>query len=647
MRTAALLPVILGVSLAHAGVGDVQTKTDHPWYPGELSCSTFPRLFATQAELYARVTGQKVASDQDKALASWYWRNLNYWHGEEGLADLWNAGFGKGIDGTSREYWTGLFGDGFSLCFATHAQWHGEMVQLLGPGRSRSSQVEGHTSFEVYLKGGPYGDGQWGVLDHDISTVVFTPDGSRLMSMLELSKDAAARVPGNLTAERQHGWRAGGLHPDDPKAYAAYKAAHYAAGYAGPPPLVHLRSGESLRRYLKPGLEDGKTFVFWGRNYRTGGIPGPERSRTWVNEPEKMFQATRDCGYKPGQARYANYTYRPDFASGRYKEGVIDEGLGHVTFEFYSPYVVAARPPNDKDWGVYDGGCTGGLAITGKSVPPVSISTDQGKTWQKAPSGPTAPASAPAGASGQTIDLTDLAKGHHQYWLRLEAPVKELAKADLTIRTVCQCSSSVIPRVRAGQNRVTFQSTGLAFLAAGPNLDQAAAHLVEGAMGTPGPITLELATPRKEKAVALYAASRQESASPPRPCCYQIEYSTDGGKTYRPVVKDWTIVRHEPEPGDFWSQSFCWGDVPLDDVAGPVRVRFSNDGGRKFQKVEAHLVYRVQNTSPVKVAYAWKEGAEVKRAERTYPGKAGPEDASWTFTAGPSAETFCVEYAAQ
>jgi hypothetical protein len=87
--------------------------------------------------------------------------------------------------------------------------------------------------------------------------------------------------------------------------------------------------------------------------------------------------------------------------------------------------------------------------------------------------------------------------------------------------------------------------------------------------------------------------------------------------------------------------------VPLADVTGPVRVRFSNDGGRKFQRVEPYLVYRVQNTSPAKVAYARKEGAEVKQAERTYPGKAGPEDAGWTFTAGPSAETFCVEYAAQ
>src|SRR4051812_3582320 len=90
---------------AHAGSGDPQVKTDHPWYPGELSCSTFERLFETQAELYRRVTGRTVESDEDKALASWYWRNLNYWHGEEGKCDLFAQGFGR--SDWNRDYWAG------------------------------------------------------------------------------------------------------------------------------------------------------------------------------------------------------------------------------------------------------------------------------------------------------------------------------------------------------------------------------------------------------------------------------------------------------------------------------------------------------------------------------------------------------------
>ena len=66
--------VLLAAGAADAGGGDPQIKTDHPWYPGELSCSTFERLFATQAELYKRVTGVEVKTDEQKALAAWFWR---------------------------------------------------------------------------------------------------------------------------------------------------------------------------------------------------------------------------------------------------------------------------------------------------------------------------------------------------------------------------------------------------------------------------------------------------------------------------------------------------------------------------------------------------------------------------------------------
>src|SRR3954464_1160435 len=106
--------------------------------------------------------------------------------------------------------------------------------------------------------------------------------------------------------------------------------------------MADLPRGGTLRRYLQPGLEDGKTFVFWGRNYNAGGIPGPERSQTWVNQPEAMHGSRDGTPYKQGQARYANavYTYEPDFASGTYREGVIEEKPDSVTFEFYTPYII-------------------------------------------------------------------------------------------------------------------------------------------------------------------------------------------------------------------------------------------------------------------------------------------------------------------
>src|SRR6185436_14251800 len=165
MTRALLLASLLlfAAGAANADVGDPQTKTDHPYYPGELSCSTFERLFATQAELYQRITGKKPESDEEKALASWCWRNLNYWHGEEGTEDLWGKGFIAGEppgNYYTRDYWTGLFSHGFGLCYTTHIQWAVEMDALFGRGRGRGTGVADHYSFEVFLTGGAYGDGK-------------------------------------------------------------------------------------------------------------------------------------------------------------------------------------------------------------------------------------------------------------------------------------------------------------------------------------------------------------------------------------------------------------------------------------------------------------------------------------------------------
>ena len=70
--------------------------------------------------------------------------------------------------------------------------------------------------------------------------------------------------------------------------------------------MVRLRPGERLRRYLQPGLADGKTFAHWGQNLNIGAIPGPARHLTWVNQPELMYKATKASPYKDGQARFAS-----------------------------------------------------------------------------------------------------------------------------------------------------------------------------------------------------------------------------------------------------------------------------------------------------------------------------------------------------
>lgn len=625
--------ILVAAAPARADVGDPQTKTDHPWYPGELSCSTFERLFATESQLFERVTGILPKTDEEKALAAWYWRNLHYWHGTEGVEDLWGKGWNKGGDLRTREYWTGLFAHGFGLCGTTHSQWTVEMEYLLGHGRGRGLGVEGHNSFEVYLTGGAYGEGKWVLLDHDISTVIFSPDGASLLSIPEVKADLKELADPEFKREKQHGWIVAGLHPKDALGvYTRYDCAEYLSGYSGAPPVVHLRRGEALRRYLEPGLEDGKTFVFWGFNYNAAGIPGPARHLTWVNQPEKMYQATRSTEYREGRARFANavYTYVPDFAGGGYREGVVDEGDARVTFEFYSPYIIGCTPPNSKEWGIYDPGGKNGLVLQGTASCPVSVSVDQGKSWKE------------CGAFSDGMDLTDHVKGFRQYFLRLGAAPRTLAGSGLTITTVCQVNSSTIPRLKDDGTRIWFESSGEAVVSAGPTLPQAEAHVVDGAFGTRA-VTLEVRTPAGQPIASVIAAGHVASGCPPHPeVKFQIDVSPDQGKTWTPLARDWSIPRRGNEPGDFWSQSLCYGRLELGSTpASSVRVRFQNDGGKNYLRAEVHLLYRAASKDDTQVTFAWKDAGGDHRESHRFPGTP-PEP--WDLKTGKNVVTRWVEY---
>jgi hypothetical protein len=596
-RVSAVVVVVAALATAPArgDVGDPQVRTDHPWYPGELACSTFERLFATEAEVYRRVIGEEPRTEEQKALAAWLWRNAVYYHAEDGRPDLFGKGFAHEENWT-REYWTGLFAFGFGLCGTTHAQWSAEMEHLLGHARGRTVGVDGHTSFEVFLTGGPYGKGKWVLLDHDISTVIFNREGTALLSIPEIKADIKRLTDRTFAPERQHGWLISGLHPEDaPGVYTRFDSVAYLPGYAGPPPAVHLRRGETLRRYLQPGLEDGKTFVFWGRNYNHGAA-GPERDRTWVNQPEKMHGSREGTPPNQGQARYGNavYTYRPDFSNDDYREGVMDEGDRHVTFAFSTPYLIGATPPNAKPWGVHEAGCKNGLVLHGKAGCAVAVSVDHGKTWRD------------CGKFEDGMDLTDQVKAQRQYLLRFGTGAKDLAGTGLTMVTVCQANAAVLPRLKDGGSTVRFEASGKAVVSAGPTAAQAGTHVVAGGFGTPE-VTLELTTPRRESVVAVHAAAHLASGNAPSPDVrYHIDYSTDGGKTWKPLVKDWAIPRRGEEPADFWSQSFCYGstDVAGKDVSS-VRARFRNSGGKPCLRAEMHLVYQARGKDATKVTFEW------------------------------------------
>ena len=613
-RHCCFLLFLIIVKGAWAEIGDPQIRTDHPFYPGELAMSTFERLFKTQAEVYEQVTGKPVKTEEDKALAAWFWRNTHYFHVTCGARDLWGKGLGQGGDKRLREYWNGMFGYGFGLCGTTHSQWTAEMNTLLGHGRGRGVGANGHIAFEVFLKGGAYGKGQWALLDHDLSTVIFDEQSRRLLSIKEMQKGIDRWIDRGFKPEKQRGWLVCGLHPSDGGSYRRYAVSEPLAGYAGPPPMVHLRNGERMRRYFQPGLEDGKTFVFWGRNVNAGGIPGPERSRTWVNQPEKMHGSKNGTPHVEGQVRFANveYIHQPR------------DGQKVVTFQ--TPYIIGATPADLKaEWGIYEPGCRNGLVLKGNLKGKVAVSVDAGRTWL-----------------GETnfkdgLDLTDYVKGRSQYWLRFDASEKELKSSNLEIRTVCQANVSVFPRLKDGGTKVTFAASNQSVLSLGPEANLAETYISAGAFGEKR-VTLT-ATPN-HPVTQIYAAAHVASSNPPNPKFkYQIEYSLDGGKSWKPVVKDWNIPRHGQDPGQFWSQSFCYGSVEVQAVAPkPIQIRFHNDGGKRYLRAEAHLVQKLPSRDPVTVTYNWTDHNGTHELSNVFF-----KDDSWNLATRKNVRTNWVE----
>src|SRR5690606_2500825 len=144
-----------------------------------------------------------------------------------------------------------------------------------------------------------------------------------------------------------------------------------------------------------------------------------------------------------------------------------------------SPYVIAATPPDDSPWGIYEPGGRNGLVVTGRADCSVTVSTDDGRSWQE------------AGRLPGRLDLTDAVKGRSQYRIRFGRSAEGLAGSDLTITTVCQANASILPHLTDGGSAVTFQASGLAVVSAGPQRELARTHLIDGTFDSPR-LTLEL-----------------------------------------------------------------------------------------------------------------------------------------------------------
>jgi hypothetical protein len=262
----------------------------------------------------------------------------------------------------------------------------------------------------------------------------------------------------------------------------------------------------------------------------------------------------------------------------------------------------------------------------------VSLSTDGKRTWKD------------CGKFKDGIDLTDLVKGQRHYLLRLHAGAPQLRNSGLTMTTVCQVNSSILPRLKDGGTEVAFQASRRAVASAGTNLNHAETYVIAGKFGSPT-VSLQVGSPRKEPVLAVHAAAHLLSGNPPNlDIRYQIEVSTDSGKSWKPLVKDWTIPRQGHEPGDFWSQSFCWGSGELKDrTAQGVQVRFSNSGGKAYARAEVHVVYQAAGTDATQVTYSWSDERGPHRASHVFAEDTRGQAKTWTVPTGTGTQTHWVE----
>ena len=189
----------------------------------------------------------------------------------------------------------------------------------------------------------------------------------------------------------------------------SYSVAEYLAGYAGVAadgPPAPRRDPAALPAARPGGRQDLR---FLGAQHKTAGIPGPERSQTWVNQPDKMHGSRTGTGYKPGQARFGNavYVYKPDFASGDYREGIVEEDDQHLDLRVRH----ALHHRRDA------GRTTNRGASTIRAAAMVSCCTARrlrGGALDRSRQD-----LADCGNFVDGMDLTDLVKGRRQYLLRL------------------------------------------------------------------------------------------------------------------------------------------------------------------------------------------------------------------------------------
>jgi hypothetical protein len=638
MRRLLPLACFLGLlvpSSLQAGVGDPTLETDHSQYAGEGA-------FQTIDDCVKRATAGKT-TPQEKAIALYLWMLTHQYH----LASPqeWCVpGIAPNSTSDNQEMIVydaerARFSYAYGLCGTVHA-WNEPYWRALGMNARRRS-FPGHTNSEIEYSG------SWHTFDTDMAGLVFRKDGVvagyediiKDISCLDVDKSPLPRYPFAWPSDfngMKDGWK------QVAKGGNWYKL--YNAGYAAQPGIVQLRAGEAFTRYFDRDHFGGpEKRRFW---HRQKG--GPFRDWTFVNTG-----STDHTGAKAnarGNASYCNgeFVYRPNLSAPSYQEGVAeqsanvasaaasprlrskDSGAASVTFQHFSPYVIAGCPADGAN--PMSGPATAGLVVSGETVGPVTleVSPDRGQTWK---------------ALGEVTgrfekDLTDTVKGYYGWYVRLGWKGDSGIDA-LTFTTVTQVAQTIYPRLKPGGSDVVYRaasrgvepvlpnfaaseevvgrfeekslrSANVSYAARGPK--SRFAYPVKG--NKPGSVVFRVEAPRELQRVTA-AARFSVRVPPPEGCDYHLDISTDNGKTWKPMGK-----ADLPKDNEF-SSGWMYGaaDVSAAKTRSALVRATVYQGGYQvgLMTAEFYGIYQTPPPPPVKVTYAWKESGQVKTHVENVP----------------------------
>ena len=467
----------------------------------------------------------------------------------------------------------------------------------------------------------------------------------------------------------------------------------YNGGYNACPIVYALRPGESFTRWFDGNdamVELGLAKpIWWGAN-----LPGgPGKLRWWSHYMRDLPAYSSDSyplvfatdsqwnntysKHNRGQATHGNglYRWQPNLTAADWREGaaritgpvqsrkespkLTADGPASVTLAFFSPYVIAGVPVDDRDPAL--SGATYGAILHANAVGDVTaaVSVDNGMTFMRIGT---------LSEACNRLDFTDRVKGRNQYLLRLTlAKGKGLDSLDLqTVVTTCR---AVYPKLKSGQTTVTYEADGLVAFDATPDLARKATataaacfEKVENLTWTgyengslrawdlpkgAGACVYKVTAPAGRTLATVSAAASVIWPVPSQRGCWAelaVAPSPDG---------PWrTVGRIDAEAGDQVNtneSSANWvsgtADVTADKVSTAyVRLRLSaadKNGGVRYLRL--YGTTPVSNAQPMTVAYHWTSDDKAAAHVETIP--AGAASHRYTIQTGSDVKNGKVVFA--